>query len=304
MSTDKKNAALNERLSIPGVAQIVSGNNGLPKIQIETSAATAEIYLYGAQVTSWKPAGNDEILFVSEKSHWEAGRAIRGGIPICFPWFRAKADDKQAPSHGFVRTKEWRVESISAEEGGSVGVCLSTDSDESTRRWWPFDFRLGYRVTIGSSLRLELTMMNTGRSALRFEEALHAYFKVGDVERTCVRGLDGVGYLDNQDGNREKTQSGDIVLSHQTDNAYRKTTGAVAILDLVLGRTLRTGKQNSSSTIVWNPWHEGAASIADLGDDEWRQMLCVEGGNIMDSAVNLEPGQRHAMTITIDIVGS
>ena len=183
----------------------------MPKILIEAKAASAEIYLYGAQVTSWMPAGADEVLFVSEKSHWEAGRAIRGGIPICFPWFRAKADDKSAPSHGFVRTKEWRVESISAEAENSVRVCLSTESDDSTRRWWPFDFRLEYRITVGAKLRLELVMKNSGQSALRFEEALHTYFKVGDVKRVRVRGLDGADYLDNREGNSEKIQRGDVV---------------------------------------------------------------------------------------------
>lgn len=149
-------ADLNELFAIPGVAQIVEGNGGFPRILIATSTATAtaEIYLYGAQVTSWKPAGADEVLFLSDMSYWETGRAIRGGIPLCFPWFRMKADNPDAPSHGFVRTREWQVNSISAEPGDSVCVSLSTVSDESTRRWWPFDFRLEYRITVGTSLRL------------------------------------------------------------------------------------------------------------------------------------------------------
>jgi glucose-6-phosphate 1-epimerase len=299
MASDAEIDALNGRFSIPGIARIVHGNGDLPKILVETIEATAEIYLYGAQVTSWKPAGADEVLFVSEKSYWEAGRAIRGGIPICFPWFRAKADDPHAPSHGFVRIREWQVESISREAAESVCICLFTESDDSTWRWWPFDFRLEYRVTVGASLRLELLMKNCGHSALRFEEALHTYFKVGDVELARVRGLDGVTYLDNRDGNREKMQSGDLSLSKQTDNAYRNATGAVEILDPVLGRTLITEKQGSASTIVWNPWSDGAASMADLGNDEWRSMLCAEGANILSSAVTLEPGQSHVIAIRI-----
>jgi glucose-6-phosphate 1-epimerase len=299
MAIDAKIETLNERFSIPGIARIVHGNGDLPKILVETSEATAEIYLYGAQVTSWKPAGVDEVLFVSEKSYWEAGRAIRGGIPICFPWFRAKADDPHAPSHGFVRTREWQVESISREAAESVCICLCTESDDSTLRWWPFDFRLEYRVTVGASLRLELSMKNCGRSALRFEEALHTYFKVGDVEVARVRGLDSITYLDNRDGNREKMQSGHLSLSKQTDNAYRNATGAVEILDPVLGRTLITEKQGSASTIVWNPWSDGAASMADLGNDEWRRMLCAEGANILSSALTLEPGRSHVMAIRI-----
>ena len=299
MERDTQMEQLNREFAIPGVVRIARGNGSLPKILIETKAATAEIYLYGAQVTSWVPAGADEVLFVSEKSHWEAGRAIRGGIPICFPWFRAKADDKSAPSHGFVRTKEWRVESISAQAEDSVRVCLSTESDDSTRRWWPFDFRLEYRITVGAKLRLELVMKNSGQSALRFEEALHSYFKVGDVEQVRVRGLDGAIFLDNREGNREKIQRGDVVLLRQTDNAYANANGMAEIIDPLLGRTLKTEKLGSNSTIVWNPWSDGASSMADLSEHEWRQMLCVEGGNILTSAVSLDPGQSHSMAIAI-----
>ena len=299
MERDTQMEQLNREFAIPGVVRIARGNGSLPKILIETKAATAEIYLYGAQVTSWVPAGADEVLFVSEKSHWEAGRAIRGGIPICFPWFRAKADDKSAPSHGFVRTKEWRIESISAEAEDSVRVCLSTESDESTRRWWPFDFRLEYRITVGAKLRLELVMKNSGQSALRFEEALHTYFKVGEVEQVRVHGLDGAIFLDNREGNREKIQRGDVVLLRQTDNAYANANGMAEIIDPLLRRTLKTEKLGSNSTIVWNPWSDGASSMADLSEHEWRQMLCVEGGNILTSAVSLDPGQSHSMAIAI-----
>ncbi len=301
MEDEARIAALNKLFAIPGVARIVVGSGGFPRILIETKMSTAVIYLYGAQVTSWKPAGADEVLFVSEKSYWEAGRAIRGGVPVCFPWFRAKADDLHAPSHGFVRTREWQVESISAESEESVCVRLSTASNESTRRWWPFDFRIEYCITVGTNLRLELVVTNSGQTTLRFEEALHTYFKVSDVERVRVRGLEGVAYLDNQDGNREKTQPGDLILLRQTDNAYKDAIGPVEIIDLLLGRILKTEKEGSASTIVWNPWSDGATSMSDLGDHEWRGMLCAEGANILNSAVDLGPQQSHSMAITIGV---
>ena len=136
---------------------------------------------------------------------------------------------------------------------------------------------------------------------LRFEEALHTYFKVGNVERVRVRGLDGADYLDNRDGNREKAQRGDVVLSEQTDNAYKDSTGLVEIVDPLLERVLKTEKLGSASTIVWNPWSDGAVSMADLSEDEWRGMLCVEGGNILTSAVSLGPGESHAMMVTIRV---
>ena len=292
---------LNRRFGIAGVAQVVSGNGGLPKIRITAQAGSAEIYLYGSQVTSWQPAGAEEVIFVSERSEWEDGRPIRGGIPICFPWFRAKADDPQAPKHGFVRTREWRLDRIRAEEDGAVSVVCTTQSDASSRRWWPYDFRLVHRVTVGSSLGMELNLTNTGSTGLRFEEALHTYFRVGEVQRVRVRGLDQVAYLDNMDGNQEKIQSGDLLIDKATDNAYLNTYSAPELVDGGLGRTIRTDKENSATTVVWNPWQQGAAALADFGRDEWQHMACVEASNILEHAVSLRPGEEHAMRATLHI---
>jgi glucose-6-phosphate 1-epimerase len=295
-------AALNRHFGVPGIVQIVSGNGGLPKICVTAPSASAEIYLHGAQVTSWQPAGAEEAIFLSAHSHWQDGRAIRGGIPICFPWFRAKADDAQAPAHGFVRTREWRLDSVAREADGAVIVTCSTENDESTRRWWPHQFRLVHRVTIGRTLRLELTATNTGAALLSFEEALHTYFRVSEVRNARVRGLDQATFLDNADGNREKIQSGDVVFAGATDNAYLDAHGSVELVDPVTHRTLRTDKENSATTVVWNPWQQGAASLADLGDDEWRTMACVEACNILGSAVPLAPGEQHTMRATLSLV--
>lgn len=299
MGIDARIAALNEEFGLPGRARVVTGNGGLAKIQIEARGSTGEIYLHGAQVTSWKPVAGEEVLFVSAKSHWQDGKAIRGGIPVCFPWFRAKADDEKAPAHGFVRTKEWVIDSIAEQPDGSVSAQLSTGSDETTRRWWPFDFRLEYRITMGQKLKLELAMANTGGSELRFEEALHTYFQVSYAERIEVQGLNGAAFLDNRDGNRRKIQSGSLRLGAQTDNAYLAASGDVAISDPAKRRLVRIRKQNSNSTIVWNPWQDGAASLADLGDEEWSQMLCVEGANIISDAVRLGSEQNHNLVVEI-----
>ena len=296
-------AEFNQRFSIPGVAEIDAGNGGLPRISITTAAATAEIYLHGAQVTSWRPTGGDEVIFLSGQSQFAAGRAIRGGIPICFPWFRNKVDDPKAPSHGFVRTKAWQLDAIE-RTGDAVTVTLSTGSDESTRAAWAYEFRLVHRVTVGAELVQELVMSNTGAVALRFEEALHTYFRVGDAASVRIRGLEGVRYLDNTANNAEKQQLGEIVFTGPTDRAYQETTHAVEILDPVLRRSIRLVKESSRTTVVWNPWIEGAHSLADLGDDEWRSMACVEGSNIRAFAVELAAGQQHTMKTTLTVLDS
>jgi glucose-6-phosphate 1-epimerase len=291
---------LNKQFAIAGVASVTTGSGGLPRVGISGPAATAEVYLHGAQLTSWYPSGAEEVIFLSKQSQWAAGHAIRGGIPVCFPWFRNKADDPKAPSHGFVRTKAWQLDSVE-KLGDAVRVSLSTSSDEGTRAWWPYDFHLQHRLTIGAELTQALVMTNTGSKPLRFEEALHTYYRVGGADAVRISGLDAVEYLDNTDNNRQKRQQGDIAFTAQTDRVYVDTTHPVEIIDPILRRRIRLEKQASRTTVVWNPWSTGAQSLADLGDDEWRTMACVEASNIRAFAVDLEPGQQHSMQTLIKV---
>ena len=293
---------LNSRYGIPGVAQVLAGKGGLPMVRVSTHAAKGAIYLYGAHVTSWQPRGAQEVLFVSEGSHWEPGQPIRGGIPICFPWFREKRDDPNAPKHGFVRIKEWRLDSIATQEDGSVTVVCVTESDESTRSLWAHEFCAAYRVTFGPKLRLELSVINSGTESLRFEEALHTYFAVGQAEQARVRGLDKAAYLDHANGDREKVQTGDLVFNGPTDNAYINSHESLELIDPHLNRVLRTEKKNSETTVVWNPGQKGAASLSDFRPDEWQRMVCVEASNVLGGAVLLNADEEHSLRATISIL--
>ena len=276
------------------------GQGGLLKVCIESPAAAGEIYLHGAHVASWRPAGAAEALFVSSASRFEEGRAIRGGVPVCFPWFADKSDDPAAPAHGFVRGKAWQLDSIE-RAGDATTVCLSTTSDDATRRWWNADFLLTYRATFGRELILELELTNTGPSPLRFEEALHAYFEVGDVESVRLLGLDGAHFLDKTDARREKTQPGPLAIAAETDSIYLNVPQSVEVVDPILKRRIRVVKENSLTTVVWNPWREKAQQLADLGAGEWTRMVCVEACNVLPLAVNLAPGGRHAMKVVYAI---
>ena len=287
-------------LEIPGVAQLVAGNGGLPMVRVTAPAAEGQMYLHGAHVTSWKPHGASEVLFVSAQSRWDGEHAIRGGVPICFPWFGAKADDPKAPAHGFVRAKAWQLDSLT-KAAGTVTVSMSTESDERTKQWWPADFRLVHRVTFGAELTLDLVMTNTGKTSLRFEEALHAYFRVGQIEQARVRGLDAVEYLDKTDSGRKKTQQGEIVIASETDRVYLNTTSAIQLDDPVGRRRTRVTKENSRTTVVWNPWIGKARSFPDFGDDEWKRMICIETSNVGDFAVELAPGEQHRMKAVISV---
>jgi glucose-6-phosphate 1-epimerase len=287
-------AESDRRFEIPGIASLVEGNGGLQKVRISSPQAAGEIYLHGAHITSWRPTGREEVFFLSSQSRWEHGHAIRGGIPICFPWFGGKADDPKAPAHGFVRTKAWHLESI-AQVGDGVTVSMFTESDEGTKRWWPAEFRVDYRVTFASELRLELVVTNIGKTSLRFEEALHAYHRVGNVLKTRVGGLDTVCYIDKTDSNLKKIQHGEIAIVSETDRVYLNTSNVVKLEDPFLRRRTQVAKENSRTTVVWNPWVQKARSMPDFADDEWMQMICLETSNISDFAVDLAPGQTHKM---------
>ncbi len=300
MATAAAIEELDRRFGIPGIAQVIQGNGGLPLVKIATPVAAGEMYLHGGHVTSWEPAGQQEVLFVSPRSLWADGHAIRGGVPICFPWFGDKADDAQAPAHGFVRTRSWQLESIE-QAGDAVTVSMFTASDDSTKKWWPADFRLVHRVMFGAELVLQLVMTNTGSAPLRFEEAMHAYHRVGDVPQARVAGLDGVHYLDKTDSYREKTQHGDVAIESETDRVYLNTPHPLALRDPVLHREVQVTKENSLTTVVWNPWAEKARALADLGEDQWKQMLCIETSNVGDFAVELAPGQQHIMKATVQV---
>ncbi len=289
-------AALAQRFGIPGKAEVVAGNGGLAKVVISTPEASGEMYLHGAHVTSWKPKDRGEVLYLSPNSLFQDGRAIRGGVPVCFPWFGDKADDPSAPAHGFVRTKEWQLDGIE-QDGASVVVSMSTQSDEDTRKWWPFDFRLVSRATFGEQLKLELIVTNTGATPFRFEEALHAYFAVGDTESAMVRGLDATHYLDKTDKFMEKTQSGDVRFAAETDRVYLDTTSELEVVDRAANRSINVEKQNSRTTVVWNPWSEKSAALKDLGAGEWKKFVCIETTNVGASAVKLAAGESQTMAM-------
>jgi glucose-6-phosphate 1-epimerase len=289
------------RLGLPGIAEVLEGNGGMPKVRITSAEAVGEMYLHGAHVTSWRPARGEEMLFLSSRSRWEQGHAIRGGIPICFPWFGAKIDDPKAPAHGFVRTVTWQLESI-VLVGEAVMVSMVTESNEATMAWWPAQFRLHYRVTFGSELRLELAVTNTGTTLLRFEEALHTYHRVGNITQARVRGLENVQYLDKTDSNRLKMQRDEIVIESETDRVYLNTIDAIELEDTALGRRTRVTKENSRTTVIWNPWTQKAHSLSDFADDEWRHMFCIETSNVSNFGVDLAPGQHHNLKALVSTV--
>jgi len=284
---------LNERFGSEGVARFEIGDGGLTRLAITTDEAEAALYTHGASVTHFQPRGAEPVLWVSGASRYAAGKAIRGGVPIVFPWFGGKADDADAPSHGLVRQAEWGVEAVEQLDDGRARATLTIAID---------GFDVTYRVTIGRQLHLEMIVANTSGKSVAFEQALHTYLTVGDVKRVRVTGLEGTTYIDKVDGFTRKTQpTAPITFAGETDSVYLDTEATVRVDDPALGRTLVVGKSGSKSTVVWNPWVDKAKNMGDFGDDEWPGMVCVETANVADNAVNLDAGESATMTASIGL---
>src|SRR5262245_48554188 len=215
--------SLNEAFALPGIATFEAGEGGLIRAVLTPPSAVAHVYLHGAHVTHYQRDGEPPLLFLSSRSRFEPGRAIRGGVPIVFPWFGPKAGDPTAPDHGFARTSDWSVESVEARDGG-VTLVLGLEPGADTRRYGHSDFRVRQRVEVGANLAIALDLENCSDAPFTFEEALHTYLRVGDVRDASLAGLDGVTYIDKRDGMRRKTLApGPFRLREATDRVFLHT---------------------------------------------------------------------------------
>lgn len=299
---------LREKFAIADVLDFDESEYGLTRAIVTTKVCSAELYLQGAHLAQWQPADSKPVLFLSEQSEFRPGKAIRGGIPIVFPWFGARkatpySSRTDGPSHGFARNSNWQFASATMN-GDALRLRLTLDPNEMSRSLGYEDFQLIYDVTVGADLRLQLTVENGMQRSMIFEEALHSYFMVGDATQTEISGLADTEYFDKTDGFKRKTQNENVlVLNGETDRPYVNSEARVTIKDPELNRRLSIEKQNSKTTVVWNPWSELSAKLADLGSDGWRRMVCIETANAMENAVTVEPGESHTMHAYVTVNG-
>ena len=284
------------------VVVVESGPGGLPRARVAGVRADAEVYLQGGHVTRWQPHGAAPVLFLSTRAAYAPGKAIRGGVPVVFPWFGSHPTDRQAPMHGFARSRPWRLASSGPGPGESVVLELMLEDDAATRALWPSAFSLRYRVSVGDALGLALEVVNTSPTPFTFEAALHSYLAVGDIRAVGITGLENTTYIDKVDGMTRKRHGAEpLRITGETDRVFLGTRARCVVDDRALDRRLSVDKTGSATTVVWNPWAAKAAGIADLEPDDWRRMVCVETANAADDAVTLEPGGRHVMTATLRV---
>lgn len=284
---------LNQQFAIAGQLEFTDAAAGVPVAKITTPHASARIAVQGAQVLEWQPTGQQPVLWVSRAALYQPGKGVRGGVPVCWPWFGAGEAGK--PAHGFVRTRMWEVRETGQGMGDSVFIRFGIRDDESTRVLWDHVFDLELIVTVGAALKMELVTRNTGVSAFQISEGLHTYFRVGNIGRTQVLGLENTDYLDKVRDFMRDTQIGAIGFEGETDRIYVDTLSDCIIDDADLNRKIRIAKSGSTSTVVWNPWIEKEKTFADMDAGEYRQMLCVETVNTGNSPVTVEANAIHSM---------
>lgn len=267
--------------------------------QHRTRNGSVTAYDQGAQLAEWVVDGVP-VVWVSRRSEYAVGRGIRGGVPVCWPWFANGPSGDLVPSHGFARTSPWRLQADESQDGRVRLVWALSDADVVGRpgtELFPYPFRAELVVSVDTVCQVSLEVENTGHTAFGYEAALHSYLHVGDIREVEVTGLEDSAYYDKVLGVPARAQ-GQLTFSGETDRIYTHD-GSVRVHDAVLGRTLAVDKSGSPHTVVWNPWAQKAAAMSDLADDEWTQMLCVEAAVVGENAVHLEPGAQHTLSTTI-----
>jgi len=287
-------AELNSKFGVTNYIEFCEDVTGFAKVVLKHKCgSSAEIYLLGATVTSFKTSKGDQLLFLSSKALFQKGKAIRGGIPICFPQF----GPGELPQHGFARTSEWLIHSSKLfSESGDVSVTLILKDSEETRKVWNHSFTVEYTVSlrqVNDEERLFTHLQVTNNNAdkeFSFTGALHTYFRIPSVEDVTIKGLKNLTYIDKvKKAEKFEEVSDSIKFTEELDRVYISTPPEIIIQDSSIGIGAIVKKEGFHDCIIWNPWSQKAKAMADLGEDDWKHFVCVEAG-VVAASVHLNPG--------------
>lgn len=291
-------ADLNSRFGLADQLKFIDGPNGLIFAEIDNAHGTAYICLQGAHITTFRPKDQVEpVIWVSKFAKFAPGKSIRGGAPVCWPWFGAHASESSFPGHGFARTVMWEVTQSAALPSGETEITLALLENEQTRAQWPNKTRVELNVIVGKSLKASLNTTNLGDAPVQIGEALHTYFQISDIVDVQVTGLENTVYLDKVGEATRRTQDGAVTFNSEVDRVYVDTAATCVIVDPGFNRRIVIAKSGSNSTVVWTPWEEKADKMGDFGPDGWRGMVCVESVNALENVVSVGAGETHRMAV-------
>lgn len=284
----------------PGVTEVPLGDQGLRAWRIETPACQALVSQQGGQVLEFQARGQSPLLWCSPRAAYAPGRAIRGGIPLCFPWFGPAPGDAALPAHGFARSRDWTLVAATVA-GAAVQLELALVASADTRALWPHAFEARLRLVLDHRLSLHLTVTNPGAAALAFRFAFHSYFPLADCTRARVEGLEDAVCIDQLDAARSRQRhTGALRFQGETDRVFLHTGGRCQLVDEVRDRRIHVTAPDCRSVIAWNPGPDKAARLSDFGADAWRGMACVESGNIEDDGIELPAGAARCFTLVLE----
>ncbi|SDS43214.1 glucose-6-phosphate 1-epimerase [Pseudomonas asplenii] len=263
----------------------------------------------GAQILSYQVAGEPPIIWLNDQAQFKHEQNIRAGVPVCWPWFGVfqrnpesvqamRQSNEAATAHGFVRTREWTLLGIQAQDDGVLAE-FALPLPEAGFAGWPHKVGLKLSVHLGEQLQIRLTSENLDDHRVTLSQALHTYFAVSDVRNVHVEGVDGLTYIDTADEWKHVQQNGPLRFSSETDRIYLDTPAQLNLVDPTWERRIELTTEGSRSAVIWNPWIDRASQLADMADDGWQKMLCIETANVMDDVVTLAPGASHALSVTI-----
>lgn len=283
--------------------KFVRDEAGLDYIEIDNDYATAKIALQGAHIMAWQPKSQkNPVLWLSNNARYVLGRSIRGGIPICWPWFGAHPTDGTLCPHGFARVMPWQLIDAETVKNGATRLVLQMLEPAESKRQLSYPYLLTITITVGDTLRIDLATTNKADHPFMVGEALHTYFQVSDVAAIHIHGLEDALYADKVFNYERRVETTDVRFNSEFDRVYLNTNADCVIHDPGLNRQIRIAKSGSQSTVIWNPWQEKAQQMADMGGaDGWRSMICVETANALENSVVISPNRTHTMSVEYSV---
>jgi len=297
---DMQLKAMNKKFGIKGHLSFRDAGDGFIVMDIDNELCKASVALQGAHLMTWQPKGEEPVIWMSPVATLAKGKSIRGGVPICWPWFGAHAKEASFPGHGFARTVMWKVIATDTGKNGATSITFAIDDINTSM--WSKNVPVEIQMMIGKNLKIGLTTHNQSKKSVTIGDALHTYFAVGDVRDIAIRGLDGCAYIDKADHNNKHTQDGHVLIEQEVDRIYFDDEQDVVIEDNVKQRRICIEKKSSHSTIVWNPWIEKCKKMGDFGSDEgYLGMVCVESANADTDVVELAAGKKHELWVRYSV---